>query len=147
MSQISTKLLECFSKDFAQLLETEYEYNVIVKILNKEMLTSDDDNETKRQLLEIDNTLQEICTDENFTRWGSVLRDLQEKPETGILRNNLYSTKPNSSKDRYNQKCFYATSFNTQHVLPGKFYGSQWKTAYCNEETENMKKRLDGLDY
>ncbi|CAG8716247.1 1190_t:CDS:2, partial [Gigaspora rosea] len=55
---------------------------LIIKILNKEMLTSDDDNETKRQLLEIDNTLQEICTDENFTRWGSVLRDLQEKPET-----------------------------------------------------------------
>ncbi|RIB22779.1 hypothetical protein C2G38_2140074 [Gigaspora rosea] len=32
MSQISTKLLERFSNDFAQLLETEYEYNVIVKV-------------------------------------------------------------------------------------------------------------------
>ncbi|RIB01387.1 hypothetical protein C2G38_2231000 [Gigaspora rosea] len=32
MSQISTKLLERFSNDFAQLLETEYESNVIVKV-------------------------------------------------------------------------------------------------------------------
>ncbi|RIB22782.1 BTB/POZ protein, partial [Gigaspora rosea] len=32
MSQINTKLLERFSNDFAQLLETEYEYNVIVKV-------------------------------------------------------------------------------------------------------------------
>ncbi|RIB22078.1 hypothetical protein C2G38_1031752 [Gigaspora rosea] len=35
MSQISTKLLEHFSNDFAQLLETEYEYNVIVKVGNQ----------------------------------------------------------------------------------------------------------------
>ncbi|RIB06415.1 hypothetical protein C2G38_521460 [Gigaspora rosea] len=32
MSQINTKLLERFSNDFAQLLETEYEFNVIVKV-------------------------------------------------------------------------------------------------------------------
>ncbi|RIB14774.1 hypothetical protein C2G38_2143888 [Gigaspora rosea] len=32
MSQISTKLLVRFSNDFAQLLESEYDYNVIVKI-------------------------------------------------------------------------------------------------------------------
>ena len=32
MSQINTKLLERFSNDFAQLLESEYDYNVIVKI-------------------------------------------------------------------------------------------------------------------
>ncbi|RIB09361.1 hypothetical protein C2G38_2209118 [Gigaspora rosea] len=35
MSQISTKLLERFSNDFAQLLETEYDYNVVVKIGNQ----------------------------------------------------------------------------------------------------------------
>ncbi|RIB22081.1 hypothetical protein C2G38_2243527 [Gigaspora rosea] len=35
MSQISTKLLEHFSNDFAQLLETEYEYNIIVKVGNQ----------------------------------------------------------------------------------------------------------------
>ncbi|RIB22071.1 hypothetical protein C2G38_1031433 [Gigaspora rosea] len=35
MSQISTKLLEHFSNDFAQLLETEYDYNIIVKIGNQ----------------------------------------------------------------------------------------------------------------
>ncbi|RIB02329.1 BTB/POZ protein [Gigaspora rosea] len=32
MSQISTKLLVRFSNDFAQLLESEYDYNVIVKV-------------------------------------------------------------------------------------------------------------------
>ncbi|RIB14768.1 hypothetical protein C2G38_2194068 [Gigaspora rosea] len=32
MSQISTKLLVRFSNDFAQLLESEYDYNVIVKL-------------------------------------------------------------------------------------------------------------------
>ncbi|RIB01208.1 hypothetical protein C2G38_2231558 [Gigaspora rosea] len=32
MSQISTKLLVQFSSDFAQLLESEYDYNVIVKV-------------------------------------------------------------------------------------------------------------------
>ncbi|RIB09365.1 BTB/POZ protein [Gigaspora rosea] len=35
MSQICTKLLERFSNDFAQLLETEYDYNVVVKIGNQ----------------------------------------------------------------------------------------------------------------
>ncbi|CAG8686484.1 1433_t:CDS:1, partial [Scutellospora calospora] len=32
ISQISTELLECFSNDFAQLLESEYDYNVIAKV-------------------------------------------------------------------------------------------------------------------
>ncbi|CAG8715845.1 7001_t:CDS:1, partial [Cetraspora pellucida] len=32
MSQIGTKLLERFSNDFAQLLESEYDYNVIIKV-------------------------------------------------------------------------------------------------------------------
>ncbi|RIB14784.1 hypothetical protein C2G38_1624896 [Gigaspora rosea] len=32
MSQISTKLLVHFSNVFAQLLESEYDYNVIVKV-------------------------------------------------------------------------------------------------------------------
>ncbi|RIB24112.1 BTB/POZ protein [Gigaspora rosea] len=35
MSQISTKLHERFSNDFAQLLETEYDYNVVVKVGNQ----------------------------------------------------------------------------------------------------------------
>ncbi|RIB22082.1 BTB/POZ protein [Gigaspora rosea] len=35
MSQISTKLLEHFSNDFAQLLETEYDYNVVVNVENQ----------------------------------------------------------------------------------------------------------------
>ncbi|RIB06102.1 hypothetical protein C2G38_2047062 [Gigaspora rosea] len=35
MSQLSTKLLERFSNDFAQLLETEYDYNVVVKVGNQ----------------------------------------------------------------------------------------------------------------
>ncbi|RIB09367.1 BTB/POZ protein [Gigaspora rosea] len=35
MSQINTKLLERLSNDFAQLFETKYDYNVVVKVGNQ----------------------------------------------------------------------------------------------------------------